>query len=639
MKNLRIDKKNLLILFVLLFTSLILNSLIFSRQLDYGFRDVDWQVLYYFKLFGRLSPEHLLKEIKVFGVYIPESYYVGLLEKIIGLNFAKLHQITHFFMIVSGLSVYVVVLTIFRRKLLAFISSVLYTISFTHAGALFQLSSGGYFLTTIFMNAFFCFYYFAITGKNILKWAVLAGFLLLLTLVSKPERVYPLIPLILLIELSLLALGGFKKSLLRSFSLRILFIFFPLVIFYPFYRILFTVGVPTGFAPDQFFLGAEVKLTSILNGNLHLVIESLASLGSLFLSGDYLKLLGTLDFQSFASYIVSLILNPILRLGLVTFILFSFLGGKPFRLLFLFSTVLFVYGLLIYALIINWQHLDASTRIHFDPGIIALPSFLGLYVLIITVVFIIRWLKSRNFTLLSSILGIGFAYLFIFLTWVSSDINLIFMGAHRYLSFPSVGASLFTAGFFVAAFDKLRETKFTRQFSWSIFLFLIPIIIINFHVVNKFFEDELKFAGMKGSDQIRLKNKFRELIKDISRQESSLFYFDETADANNAYFNEGVLVAGFESWTRINNDGSLNIFPEPDTIRTSRQCSEHTHESCIKLIKDGIRVEKGEKGIWYANFIKGNIPHFYKLKNFRAYRFINKDFYDITDEVLKEINL
>lgn len=636
MKNL-LRKKNLLMTLLLLLLIGILNGLVFSNQLNYGFRDVDWQVLYYFKLFGNLSLNHLTSEIKVLGVYIPESYYVGLLESLIGLNFVSLHQVTHFFMIAATLSVYIAVLLISKRKLLAFITSLIYTMSYTHAGALFQLSSGGYFITTIFMNIFFCLYYYAIFGKSSLKWSVPAGFLLVVTVVLKPERMYPLIPLILIIEFSLLLLRGVNKNLLASFLQRIIVIFLPFVILYPFYRILFTPGVSAGFAPNQFVIGVGTKITSILNGNIQLLIEPLASLGSIFLYGDHLKLLGQLDFQNLTTYIISLILNPILRLGIITFILFSLIGKKSLRLIPLFSVILFVYGLFIYILKTNWQQLDIALRIHFDPNFIALPSLLGLYILIITTVLIFRWLRTRDSLLLFPILGIGFAYLFIVMTWVSSSI--IFMGTHRYLSFPSFGTSLFIAGLVVMTFNKLNNNKFAKQWSWSIFLILVPLIIINFQVANNFFNDELRFVGMKGSDQIRLKNKFREFIKDISRHDSSLFYFDETTDADNAYFNESVIIAGFEYWTRVNSDGTLNNFPEPDTLRTTRQCPQHTHVSCLKLIKEGIKVENGEKGIWYANFIKGNIPHFYKIKNFRAYRFINKEIYDITDEVLKELNL
>lgn len=638
MKSL-LDKKNLFVILFLLSLTFLLNALVFSNQLNYGFRDVDWQVLYYFKLFGNLSLNHLLQEIKVLGVYVPESYYVGLLVKFLGINFTNLHQVTHVLKIISAISVYVFVLKIFKRKLLAFLSSLVYTISYAHAGALFQLSSGGYFLATIFMNLFLIAYYYGLTKEYILKWSVITGILLLVTFCLKPERMYPLIPVIILTEFFLLIINKFKRDFVNNSLKRILPIFLLFVIFYFFYHTLFTNGVPNGFSPNQFFLGTNIKIKSILNGNQQLLIEPFASLGSIFLYGDYLKILGELNFQSFPLFIISLLMGPVLRLGLVTFAFFSIIDRKSFKLVFGILATVFIFGLMIYQLNINWQHLVISTRIHFDPNFISLPSILGFYILVLSYVLFINWLKNKDQILIPPILGIVFSFLFIMLTWISSDISLIFMGPQRYLSIPSIGTSVFISGLLGIAFNKLRNIKLTKQFSWIIFLLLVPLLITNYKVANKFFNDELTFAGARGDDQIRMKNKLRFLLGEINTYDKSFFYFDETQDHDNAYFNEGTVLAGFEYWTRFNNDGTLNIFPEPGMIRTAHQCPEHTHLSCIEVLKEGLGIENGDKGIWYADSIRSNMPNFYKLNNFHAYRFVNKDIVDIRVEVLRDLGL
>lgn len=638
MKNL-LRKKNLLAILFLFIAVIFLEGLVFSNQLNYGFRDVDWQVFYYFKSFGNLSLNHLLREIKVLGVYIPESYYVGLLVKFLGPDFVHLHLITHLFKILSAITVYLLVLKIFKRRLLAFISSLIYTISYTHAGALFQLSSGGYFLATIFMNLFLIMYYKSLWITGMLKWPLLASILLILTLAIKPERMYPLLALVFLVEFFIVFLSKFKKTFIFFSINRIIIIFLPLIVLFPFYHALFTKGVPTLFSTNQFFQGTSVKIKSILNGNLQLLLEPLASLGSIFLNGDYLKILGQLNFQSFPPFITSLLFGPVLRLGLVTLALFSFNGRKSFKFVFSILVAVFFFGLMIYELNMNWQHLVTSARIHFDQNFIAMPSIIGFYILLLSFIFFIKWLKIRDLTLLPLSLGIGFAFLFILLTWISSDISLIFMGPQRYLSIPSIGTSIFISGLLVMVFERLKQIKFTKQFSWIIFLLLVPLFIINYQVANKFFNDELTFAGVRGNDQIRMKNKLRFLLGEINTQDKSLFYFDESQDHDNAYFNEGTVLAGFEYWTRFNNDGTLNNFPEPGMIRTTRQCLEHTHLSCIKILQVGLVTENGDKGIRYIDSFRGNISNFYKLNNFHAYRFVNKDIIDIREEVLKELDL
>lgn len=637
MKNLlRIE--NLLIILFLFVAVIILEGLVFSKQLNYGFRDVDWQVLYFFKLFGNLSLDHLLQEIKVLGVYIPESYYVGFLVKLIGLNFIKLHQLTHILKIISAISVYLLVFKIFRRKILAFISSIIYTFSYTHAGALFQLASGGYFLAIISMNLFLITYYFSLIKRNYIKWSSISSFLLVLTLILKPERMYPLLPLIVFLEIFQIFLSKIKKEQIVISIKRLFFILLPLIVLYPIYYPAFTEGVPKGFDLGNFSKGASVKFNSILNGNWQLLLYPFASFGSTFLYGNFWKLLGELNFQSYPNFIFSLLFGPILKLGLISFIILLILNRKPFKLTSLIIVLLFIFSSIIYLINLNWQHLNALNKLHFDPLFIAMPSIFGFYILTFTCFFLWKWLKAKDDVLLPMLIGNFFAALFIILTWIPSDIQLVFMGPQRYLTIPSIGTTLFTAGLLVIVYERIKNIQAIKNFAWSIFLLLIPLIVVSYNVANKFFDYELTYAGAKGSDQIRMKNKFRQLIGNVNKEESSLFYFDESADRENGYFNEGTVIAGFEYWMRVNMDGSLNNFPEPGMIRTNIQCPEHTHQNCIDILKIGLVEVDGQQGIWYKDPIRGNINRFYKLSNLHAVRFINKDIIDITESVLKELD-
>ncbi len=631
-----ISQTNLLTLLFLVLIIIVLNNLIFSHQLQYGFRDVDWQVLYYFKLFGKLSLNHLFEEIKVLGVYISESYYVGLLVKFIGLNFSQLHLMTHFFKIIAAVGVYFLTLKIFRRQLLAFTSSLLYSISYTHAGVLFQLSSGGYFLTTTFMCSFLIAYYYSLY-KSILKWSLVSSILLIISLLLKPERMYPLIALVFLVEFFIITKGKFRKELLIASFKRMFLIFLPIIFFSTFSHALFK-GVSTGFAPNQFSVGVSARIDSIINGNLQLLIYPFASLGSIFLYDDYWKLLGQLNFQNFGLYILSLSYGPILRLGVVTFSILLLIYKKLFKIVLIIMTLVFLFGLVIYLLYVNWQHVDSATRIHFDPNFIALPAIFGFYILTLGLVFFFKWISTKDLRLAPMVVGVGFAYLFIILTWISSDLQLVFMGPQRYLSIPSIGTSLFISGLLVIVFDRLRIVKPIKHFAWIIFLMLVPLITINYQVAYKFFDYELSFAGLKGTDQTRMKDNFRQLVGPFDKQNKSLFYFDETSDKDNGYFDEGTVMAGFEYWTRGNMDGSLNYFPDPGMIRTNIQCPEHTHQNCMSILKNRLAVVNGRSGVWYKDPIRGNKDNFYLLSNFYAFRFINKNIVDVRQEVLRELN-
>ncbi len=630
------DKGNLLVFALLALATFILHSLIFSKQLDYGFRDVDWLVLYSFKLYDKFSLNGLLQEVKFLGVYIPEAYYVGILEKFIGLYPSNLHLVTHIFKIITAFVIYIVIYKIFERKLLAFITSVLYTISYTHAGVLFQLASGGYFLTSIWMLLFLAAYYYSLKSKKILRWSIISGVLLVITLLLKPERMYPLVFLIFLLELFVLSMQNFKKYIWKQSLKRIFLIFLPVMIIYLIYKVLFK-DVPTGFAPGQFSVNTNVRLDSIMKGNFQLLIYPFSSVGSIFLYEDYWKILGRLNFQNFGSFLFSLILGPILRLGLVTTFLMSFINKKFYKLTMLIMTPVFIFGLIIYSLNLNWQRINPSMRIHFDPSLLGIPAIFGFYIFVLGIFIITTWIKNRDKSLIPLICGFSFSFLFIFLTWLPSDLQLSFMGPQRYLSIPSLGIGLFISGLLVIVFEGIREKKIFKGFAWMIFLILIPIVYINYQVASKFFDYELTFAGLRGTEQARMKNKFLEITGKISKDEKSLFYFDETADKDNGYFDEGTVIAGFEFWTNVNKDGTLNNFPEPGMMRTNIQCPEHTHLNCIDILKAGLAVEKGQRGIWYKDPIRGNKDFFYPLSNFYAMRFINKDIIDIRQEVLREL--
>lgn len=632
-----IKMKNLLAIFFLLVVTVVLNVFLFSKQLDYGFRDVDWMVLYFYKLFGNISLYHLWAEIKELGVYASESYYVGVLEQFIGINFSRLHLVTHVFKIFSAIAIYYLIMLVFKRKLLAFFTSIIYTISYTHAGAFFQLATGAYFLVTIFMVLFLTAYYYSSFGRSILKWSTATGTLLVTTLLLKAERMYPLVVLILSIEFFVVVFNKFKKGVLVTSFKRTMLVLLPFIALSLFYHALLKY-FPLGLSPNQFAVVANLRFESIMKGNFQLLLYPFASFGSIFLYEDYWKLLGQLNFQNFFDFLFSLIIGPILRLGIFTLILLSFIFKKPFRLTLFITTLTFVFSVIIYVLNINWQSIPLAARIHFDPNLIGIPAIFGYHIFLLGCLFSFKFIKNHDLRFTPLVLGFYFAFLLVLLTWIPSDLQLVFMGPQRYLSIPSIGTGLFIAGLLVIIYDRIKSMKAVKNFAWMIFLLLIPLFMVNYKVASKFFDYELTYAGLRGSEQTEMKNEFRQLVGEISENEPSLFYFDETADRDNGYFDEGTVMAGFEYWTRVNMAGTLNNFPHPGMIRTNVQCPQHTHQNCISILKAGLAVVDGHRGIWYQDPIRGKLGRrFFKLSNFYAVRFIEKRLVDIRAEVLKEL--
>ena len=188
-------------------------------------------------------------------------------------------------------------------------------------------------------------------------------------------------------------------------------------------------------------------------------------------------------------------------------------------------------------------------------------------------------------------------------------------------------------------FSKFRKFTKVRHFAPAILLITIPIIIINMKISKAFFDYELHDVGMDGAEQTRMKNEFWSIVPNMSNDERSLFYFDETADKENGYFDESTIIAGLESWALFDHGKNLiKERPEPGILRTNIQCPEISHESCIQFMRSSLTKVNGEEGILYADWVRyPDKPRFYKLENLYAFRFINKHLVNIKEEVLKEL--
>lgn len=643
MKSTVLNKKQLLLVAFLALILFFLNNFIFGKQLDYGFRDVDWMSLYYYKLFGNFSLNHFLQILKANGAYTHQVYYVGFLEQIFGLNFKLLHLSSQIFKVLAAITLYFLVLKVSENKLLAFLTSVLYTISYTHAGVLFQLSTGSYFPGVILMNLFLIVYWVIISGKKGLRWLILAGILLLSTLFVTTERMYPLVLLIVLVELVSILFNKFNKEVLGSSIKRLFFVLLPLIVLIFVYDGWFKNIINNGFAPNQFFLQAGLMSDSILKGNWQFFLYPFASLGSIFLYGDFWKYLGQVDVSNFTSYLLFLIFGPVLKLGILSIVLMYFIAKnakKVFKLTVAILLSLFGFGLISYIVNRNWNNLDTQIRIHFDPNLVLLPAIFGFFIITFSIVIFFEWVKSKNNQLLPLIIGPAFSFFFILTTWIASDLQLVSLGPHRYLSIPSIGVVLFISGFIVLIFDRLKSLKYTKQIARMIFLALIPLIFINYQVASDFFNYELSYAGMGANDQTRIKNEFWAYVPNMSNTERSLFYFDETADKDNGYFDESTIMAGLDSWVLF--DHGKNVVkerPVPGILRTNIECPQISHNSCIEMMRSELTKVNGEEGLLYADRIRyPNNPRFYNLKNFYAFRFIKKHLVDIKKEVLEELH-
>ena len=268
------------------FAVTVINLIILQPVIKYQLIELadDWIWMVYYK---SLSHMPLLAKLwyiwKKVGIHESGyAIYVGLLGEILGMNYQAYNYVNIFFKILSAVTLFPLILIVFKNRLLATITTFIYGITSASTGSLYWMMKGGMYLGITFMNLFLLSYYFAVTKKKIF-WLILSSILIFITYISSAVRVYPVFPIIILIETIWLIFnrskgdGKFlqiKVRELKTSIIRIVAFFLPV----------FLVASRAPVSPHGFIGRKTVMLlTDIKNGNLHDLLSPLAGIGSSFL--------------------------------------------------------------------------------------------------------------------------------------------------------------------------------------------------------------------------------------------------------------------------------------------------------------------------------------------------------------------
>lgn len=613
----------LLILFLLV---IILQYIILKSHLRYAFADVDWIFLLSFK---QLSEQyhnpisHLFNAWAEWGVYTYQVYYIGLIEHFFGFVYRNFQIVTLVFKVIATMSIYPLIILVTKNRLAAFLTTLIYATAYSSVGVMYTVVTSGLFVAIPVMNLFFIWYFYLITkGKNRI-WEILVGVLLFsTTLLLATERTYPLIPAVILFELFWWFKNGYSKTILFQGLKRLsgfLALFLVGYLFNP--SILTPVSGNAGVTYQKFMLG-----------NWQVILSPIISLGSLFVPKDYWSIFGAPDINGILAYTGFLLSGPMIVFAFLSIFLALFISRYKIR--FILDILIFnvILGLGVYFLSTHQLYISDSVKMHFDFGYVT-PALIGSYIISFTIALYREWLRDgkKNNLLISMVGGIAIACVFIIMTWIPADYVLVFFGVHRYLTIPAIGSSLLLACLIVIIFNKLQRVKTLRLFAPVIFLFLIPLVLFNSKIISSHMKYELEVAGTDAAGHIRMKEKLWSYLGNLSETEPSIFYFDESADFDNGYFDETTIMAGFNYWMNFKGNHIVNPPLAHVLLRSNLICPE-PRSMCLSTVKSLVVTRDGKKGILYGDI-------FYKSENFYAFRFISKDIVDIKPEVVKIIGL
>ncbi|MEK7616900.1 MAG: hypothetical protein AAB414_02510 [Patescibacteria group bacterium] len=592
--------------FSLVVIVIISQIILLEPHLKYGFSDVDWGFLSFYKTQNPYTIHQFIKNIEVGGtmggVYTHQIYYIGIQNDLFGLDFKSFQITTHIFKILATLAVFPLLLAISGSILIALIATILFAFSYSSVGTMYTVVTSSDYSAILFMGIFVVVYWYMVK-KNIGNWSLqfLLFFLLILTLFLSTERMYQLPLFIFMTEMFLF---WQRKKLEKNAIKRLLIMFVPLSLIF--------------FAKPMIFLsyftshGIEI-VQGVFKGNWNLLLTPFIALGSIIGLPAYTKFLGVPKIDNFGNFLEYIISGPLFILITLTLCI-SLLVFKKFYTFFQIL-VLILFSLVLLYVLGN----------HFADHQISIGSInlalIGFYVMILSIVSFIQWLKYKNRLLIGLFVGPFFAFGYIFLTWLGAATSEVFSGSHRYLTIPALFMSLFLSSLFVIIFTNLYKFVNNRFFGFmtlAIFIPLLFFIFLNVQEIKAFFNFQLA-SGFGVEDKKKMRDQLIQLTPNLSNNSPSLFYFDFSEDQERGYYYDNTLTGGFNTWMLWHPGINLNKRLAPKVFWNDPKKLKSAY-----LSKDGV---------WGFNFEN----EFFELENFYALRLKDKIIYDIKAEILQNL--
>lgn len=604
----------------------ILQLLLLKIVLQFGLSSEDWLLIFDYQTIG--GDRNFFDKIS--AIFITEGiysttfiFYIGILESLLKDNSLAYQLINITFKIMATLSLFPLILIIFKRKLLAFLATILYSISYSSVGALQFVVKGTDYLAIFFMNSCLIMYFFSFNTRRKL-FLLLTAILMFLAFIFSPIRIYPFLLFIFLFEVIFwLKSKGF-------FSIPK--VFFRLIsIFFPFILLLVLLPNSTG----SYLNGPLVIYNLLSYGNYQLLLSPFSGLGYTFLPNEYWPIFGKLALGNFKDYLSFLITGPIIiYTGLTILIGFLISRGKT-ALWFILGVILtnIIFEIICYFLITNVRGETGPNIKGFYP-VSTYAIFFGFFAISIAISSLILWLKDKfNILLFALFIGPIFSSIFLWGTWLIIGDNLTFKeGIHWYLIIPPIGSSLFLASLMTLGFDRVKQV-INPNLRWilipGLFLAILPIYMISSKEIDSTFTKLLNI-GYGASDLDGMKGRITEHLKNTTDVSNALFYFDASDDLTTpSLFYPVTVISGFEQKMHFRNgkliNGCVGIITEKIILQKSI------------IVKDEVKGFSSNS-LCVENFHATGRPEvFYSPDDLYAFKLKDKNVIDIKKSILKEL--
>lgn len=617
----------------------VINLFFLTQASKLGMTGHDWEYLLHYDSFegNNLTNYDRLRSDLGNPYFLQITYYIGTLKQVFGLNPQTFKLVDIFWKSLAALSAGWLVFKLTYDKMFAFFAILLFIIFPSTAGPLTTVMSGSNFLIIPFMC--FSIYYYIKSAKKP-NYIILVGLFFYLSLIVGPARAYLLLPAPFAIELFRLI----KKFRPFVFIRRMLIFYLIPYLTLQSSQSIATLNTWAEFSRhiqlvirgNTYSLTMPFQMYSALFVDQTIVRDLINSAKLLlpFLNTDMAGFIVLNTIFVFMSFILSLIIKtknnfiPLLKIMIPTIII----EGLSYLLGLLSSNFS---GEVLYLDRVGYKYLTQFLK----PT--AFQASIGAFILVSGLVLALDWWKNQRenkILMVTTFAWIWFILSEMGLFLTSYRYEMIYSSSDKYIYVSTLGAVIFAAGILdlsIKAILKLTNFRIKLLLLVSVAFSVLLLTYKDYKFLENLFYDWNENTGGSTYWQETMYNRFLDKFGREHLRDNVYIYIDTFADrATSREFYRGSFYhpIGF----RIYYDENGNV------IRNN--CKVVASEKDIKLLKKEYTTENGNAGFVHDTSCVSIYPKtegrkvFYPVNNFYAYKMVNKEFVDIKDEILAELN-
>ena len=554
--------------------------------------------------------------------------YVGAVDDLFPYNWELTQKLNFIWKSLAALSLFPFLWILTKRKLIAILATLMYSILPSANGSLTINCTGTEYLGVIFLNLFIVSYYYLIKNQKSLKLLILSFILLYISIFAAPVRMIPILALLAITEI-ILAISGISKFKIALF--RIIIYLLP---FYLLFRLIDPGTLSRGSLYDNL-------LKDLLAGNWQLLITPLAGLGFMLMStSSVYSFGGNPNLETLGSYFSHYFNHGLIPLLLIiTFILGFVISKKP-KLFILSTLILNIFFLtLIYFFDTHYLHIPKELALPYNGGLefATIPAILGAYIISIALMVGFEWYKTgkKDKVLFLTFITPFLSFSLISATWLVIGKNYGYEGpVQRYLTVPTVGMGIFISSILVLIYRKIQTSK-RMGIIYRLALGIFIIYLISFsYKENQYFKIHRSW-GEDMAAQKHIQEQFMNAIP-IKGEDIIVYYEPNLATEEDRYWFTALNYGRMTLWLYLHK-----YYEKPD--RKVNGCIDWVNGG-FKELKRFYKYSNNQatfnmtSAFCYKDSIQGlNNTHIFYQDDFFAFTLKGDQVVDITMEVLERL--